>query len=486
VATTNVIGSGAFSATGIERGTRERLLAVNAALDFTCSAAALAIAAAEGWLDRPANALAVTTTVVLIAAIVVARRSLGRLRSGLFDDLSTLMSAAALGVAAGFIVQVLAAARPYPSGAGLLGVAAVDLTSLIAARAFFAVYRNRTVPALPTLIVGAGTVGRLVAQRLIDQPRLGLEPIGFLDKDPRIDQLQPGRSVPVLGASWDLERVVLEHQVGYVIFTFSTAPTEVLLGLVRRCEDLGLHVALVPRLFETVPRRVGVHHLGGVPLLQLNPSNPKGFSFAVKHALDRVLAALLIPVFAPALMISALAVAVSLGRPIFFRQRRIGQDGRPFEMLKFRTMANPPVADDAGEQRCAEQNDAAAFSGLAPGGIEGADRRTRVGVILRRTSLDELPQLFNVLKGEMSFIGPRPERPEFVSMFSNDVYRYGDRHRVKSGITGWSQVNGLRGRTSIHDRAEWDNYYIENWSFSMDLRIVALTFRTLLWPGAAE
>jgi lipopolysaccharide/colanic/teichoic acid biosynthesis glycosyltransferase len=150
--------------------------------------------------------------------------------------------------------------------------------------------------------------------------------------------------------------------------------------------------------------------------------------------------------------------------PILFRQRRVGRDGRSFDLLKFRTMR-----EETGDGRFDLPD------GLAPGGIEGRDRRTPVGRFLRETSLDELPQFLNVLRGEMSLIGPRPERPEFVERFSAEVARYDDRHRVKSGITGWAQVNGLRGRTSIADRVEWDNYYIQNWSLGLDLRIAALT-----------
>jgi lipopolysaccharide/colanic/teichoic acid biosynthesis glycosyltransferase len=168
---------------------------------------------------------------------------------------------------------------------------------------------------------------------------------------------------------------------------------------------------------------------------------------------------------------AAVAVWCSLGRPLLFRQRRVGRDGREFDMLKFRTM------------RQGTQLEAARFElppDIAPGGVEGVDRRTPVGTFLRRSSIDELPQLFNVLKGEMSLVGPRPERPEFVDVFEQSVYRYGDRHRVKSGITGWSQVNGLRGKTSLADRVEWDNYYIENWSLWLDFKIVLLTFTSVL------
>jgi lipopolysaccharide/colanic/teichoic acid biosynthesis glycosyltransferase len=192
----------------------------------------------------------------------------------------------------------------------------------------------------------------------------------------------------------------------------------------------------------------------------------------VKYALDRVAAALLLVLLAPVLLAAAAAVYLSMGRPLLFRQVRIGRDGLEFEILKFRSMKLPtPEQLDAQARAIAE--------GL-PGGVEGFDRRTRVGTFLRRTSLDELPQLLNVLAGHMSIVGPRPERPEYVSRFEREIRRYGERHRVKAGITGWAQVHGLRGKTSIADRAEWDNWYVENFSLWLDVRILAMTAMAVL------
>jgi lipopolysaccharide/colanic/teichoic acid biosynthesis glycosyltransferase len=220
--------------------------------------------------------------------------------------------------------------------------------------------------------------------------------------------------------------------------------------------------------------RLTIEHVGGVPLLSVRRVSPKSWQFAVKHALDRLVAALLLPFTLPLMVAAALAVYLSVGRPIFFRQPRIGRDGHVFEMLKFRTMREP--------REPAELLDALRPLGadLAPGGVEGADRRTRVGTALRATSIDELPPLLNVLKGDMSLVGPRPERPEFVQLFEEQVHGYGDRHRVKAGVTGWAQVHGLRGKTSISDRAEWDNYYIANWSLWLDLKILLMTFLAVL------
>jgi exopolysaccharide biosynthesis polyprenyl glycosylphosphotransferase len=316
----------------------------------------------------------------------------------------------------------------------------------------------------PTLIIGAGKVGRLTARRLLERPEIGLQPVGFLDKDPLADE-DGSLPLPVLGASWDLDRVAAQYDVEQVIITFSRAPHQVLLRLVKDCEELGLRVAFVPRLYESVTSRLTVEHLGGIPFISARPANPKGIQYAIKYVVDRIAAAFFLLITLPLTVPAAIAIVTTLGRPLFFRQTRVGRDGRTFNMLKFRTMtpsalsrAVPDLPPDT-----------------APGGVEGSDRRTKLGTLLRRTSIDELPQLLNVLKGDMSLIGPRPERPEFVGLFEQSVYRYSDRHRVKSGITGWAQVHGLRGKTSLSDRVEWDNYYIENWSLWLDVKVLLLT-----------
>jgi lipopolysaccharide/colanic/teichoic acid biosynthesis glycosyltransferase len=169
---------------------------------------------------------------------------------------------------------------------------------------------------------------------------------------------------------------------------------------------------------------------------------------------------------------------VTTGRPIFFRQPRVGRDGHVFDMLKFRTMRGTPEL--GGEL---DAHWASIAVGDGNGGAEpatGDDRRTRLGRVLRRLSIDELPQLWNVLRGDMSLVGPRPERVHYVELFEEAIYRYPDRHRVKSGLTGWAQVNGLRGETSLADRIEWDNFYIENWSPWLDVKIILKTLPALL------
>jgi len=206
--------------------------------------------------------------------------------------------------------------------------------------------------------------------------------------------------------------------------------------------------------------------------------DPNGLQFTLKHALDRVFALALLIVLSPIILCAALAVRLSSPGPALFSQRRVGRDGKVFNFYKFRSMrVQHSQREPGGEDVTAL--DFLLGGDTAPGGVEGEDRRTAVGRFLRSTSLDELPQLLNVLRGEMSLVGPRPERPEFVELFRQDIVRYGDRHRVKSGITGWAQVHGLRGQTSLAERVEWDNYYIANWSLGLDLKILAMTLIAL-------
>jgi exopolysaccharide biosynthesis polyprenyl glycosylphosphotransferase len=333
------------------------------------------------------------------------------------------------------------------------------------------VARTRGLDGAPTLIVGAGNVGMRLARRLVASPEYGLLPVGFLDANPLQGDEIPG--IPVLGSPDELDWVAQLTGAEHVVIAFSSEPDERLVDLVRRCEALGLEVSLVPRLFESLNHRATYEPLGGTPLMGLRSVHPKGWQFALKHAFDRLGAALLIALFAPLMAAVALAVRISSPGPVVFRQRRVGRDGTVFDLFKFRSMRMPDPATEGFRPGVDS----------APGGVEGADRRTLIGRFLRRTSLDELPQFFNVLLGDMSLVGPRPERPEFVELFETDIRRYGDRHRVKSGVTGWAQVHGLRGQTSLSDRVEWDNYYIEHWTLGLDFKILAMTMLVVLRPA---
>jgi exopolysaccharide biosynthesis polyprenyl glycosylphosphotransferase len=374
------------------------------------------------------------------------------------------------------------------SAASILGVAdplalalrlwMFSVVYLGVARAMLVVVRSQAMRtealAVPTLIVGAGVIGMHLVKRLVGEPSYGLRPVGFLDADP----LPPADSdtelaLPVLGGPDDLPSAIARTGARHVILAFSGEPDHVLVAKVRQCEALGVDVSLVPRLYEAINERTTLDHVGGLPLLTLHSINPRGWQFAVKHAFDRTAALLALLVASPVMLVVAIAVRLSSPGPIWFRQRRVGRDGHEFDVLKFRTMRVPDAQSSAVEP--VEVNGFELPDGVAPGGVEGIDRRTGLGRFLRDASLDELPQLVNVLRGDMSLVGPRPERPQYVARFARDVARYEDRHRVKSGITGWAQVNGLRGQTSIADRVEWDNYYIQNWSLRLDLRILLLT-----------
>jgi exopolysaccharide biosynthesis polyprenyl glycosylphosphotransferase len=328
---------------------------------------------------------------------------------------------------------------------------------------------------LPTLVVGAGKVGRLAAARLLAEPELGHRPVAFMDDDP-LEGDDATADLPVLPLDADLEAVVKKFGISHVIIAFSMTRHDTLLKLSRRVSELGLTISMVPRLFELEGEPVATNHLGGLPLIGIRRVNPRGWQIRAKYALDRLLSGLMILFLAPVLAMSALAVWLSLGRPILFRQRRVGLDGTEFEMLKFRTLAELPRGGEADAEWAAEQLGGGSGSTKAP----PAFSVTPVGWFLRRHCLDELPQLWNVLRGDMSLVGPRPERVAYVQHFTPEIYRYSDRHRVKSGLTGWAQIHGLRGATSLADRVEWDNHYIENWSLWMDFKIAMKTLPAVL------
>jgi exopolysaccharide biosynthesis polyprenyl glycosylphosphotransferase len=443
-------------------------LGVDAAT-LTAAAVASMVGARAGGIAWSFNAW--TVAFCLLTAALFQNRALYqlRLRIPVLDDVRRI--AVALTVAAALVLAVREVFVPGAAAADIVRPWLFALVYVSGGRV--ALYWSQTKARVAretvreTLIVGAGRVGRVVARRLLAEPALGLRPVGFVDGAPLLAGEDDELELPVLDDGRDLETVLERYAVDHLIVTFSNERDDELLALVNRAEAVGVTVSIVPRLYEKLPERATIEHLGGLPLLTPHATNPRGFSMAVKYAIDRVAAALLIVLAAPFLIGSAIAVYISMGRPIFFKQTRIGRDGAEFDIFKFRSMKLPTPEELEAQAR-------AIAEGL-PGGVEGVDRRTAVGTFLRKTSLDELPQLFNVLLGDMSIVGPRPERPEYVSKFEHTIYRYTDRHRVKSGITGWAQVHGLRGKTSIDDRAEWDNWYVENASLWLDVKILALT-----------
>jgi exopolysaccharide biosynthesis polyprenyl glycosylphosphotransferase len=473
-------GSGSLAAArpGSQSSRRARRLASWGRISLVTDGAALAVALFIAHLTAGATVVPVAWTFVFAALVIGLLSTKGMYRPPL--DLRVLDATRSIITAVAIAAAVTMALRGVLTDAPSVAEETVRpwlfaTASVIAGRIWLIVFEHRARRTRDagqrSLIVGAGNVGQLVARRLAERPEVGLRPVGFLDKEPLHGGDETG--LPVLGATWDLERIVEERRIEHVIVTFSTAPEEVLLRLLKRCDQLGIATSLVPRLYEKSTEHVTVVPLGGVPLIARHSPNPRSWPFAVKHGLDRAGAALALLLLAPIMGALALGVWASVGRPILYRAQRVGRDGRRFDMLKFRTML--PMTEE-------ERKNLVIDPETGTGGISsiGVDRRTRLGAFLRRTSLDELPQLFNVLNGDMSLVGPRPERTEYVEVYEKKVPRYEERHRVKSGITGWAQVSGLRGTTSLADRAEWDNYYIENWSLWLDFKIMLLTPAALL------
>jgi exopolysaccharide biosynthesis polyprenyl glycosylphosphotransferase len=434
---------------------------------------AASLGAPPGHVDAAGAGLIWLLPPLSLALLAVRGLYRSRTEFRLVDRIGQIVAATALPAIA--LIAVVALLDPSSQPAPFLARAWLFATAYLVGGRILVTWAQRRARASrliakPTLILGAGALGSHVERRLTAQPRLGLEPVGYLDFDPAPADMVPDRRAPVLGAPSDLGQVVAQTGAQHVVLAFSSTPDRELIPFVKECEARRLEVSLVPRLFESVNVRVALDHLGGLPLFGLHSIDPKGWQFAIKHAFDRLAALIGLVTLSPLLLVIAAGVRLSSSGPILFRQRRIGRDGREFEMLKFRSMR----VESAGPGALSS-NVVALPTDKGPGGIEGVDRRTRIGAFIRRTSIDELPQLINVVRGEMSLVGPRPERPEFVELFGRQIDRYKDRHRVKSGVTGWAQVHGLRGQTSLRDRVEWDNYYIENWSLSLDLKIMLLT-----------
>ena len=310
------------------------------------------------------------------------------------------------------------------------------------------------------LVVGAGDLGRQVVERLHAHKEYGFQVVGFLDDDPGKQQREI-QGIPVLGTSRDLETVIAEQRIDQVMIALPLAAHNRTVQLIRRAGELLVDIKVVPDLLQYYVMRAGIEDLDGMPMINLTQIPLEGWNQIVKRAFDIAGSLILLLMTGWLFPVIAWLIRRSDGGPVFFSQVRTGMDGRSFRLYKFRSMR----VDAEEEGQWTRNSDS---------------RVTGIGEFLRRTNLDELPQLFNVLKGDMSLVGPRPEQPEFVERFRSRYPEYHVRHRVRAGLTGWAQVNGLRGDTSIRQRVIHDLYYIENWSLGLDLRILWRTLRLAL------
>lgn len=318
--------------------------------------------------------------------------------------------------------------------------------------------RRHGVARQATLLIGGGPVAADLARLLAENPDYGLDVVGCVDDDDR--GFVPGRPDRIA----DLDEAIVARDVEVLLVADGDMPETTLLDAVRTQIASAADLLVVPRLHHFHTQTGRADHIGSIPIMRIRTPSLRGPMHAVKRLFDFAVAGVLLVLAAPLLAVCALAVRLESGPGVLFRQPRVGRDGLVFDCLKLRSM-RPVSAEESATNWS----------------IAADDRVGPVGRALRRTSLDELPQLWNILRGDMTLVGPRPERPHFVSIFSGEYYRYDQRHRMRAGLTGLAQVSGLRGNSSIADRARFDNYYIENWSLWMDVKILLRTCGEVLF-----
>jgi Undecaprenyl-phosphate glucose phosphotransferase len=311
------------------------------------------------------------------------------------------------------------------------------------------------------LIVGVGELGQTVAEKLDLHPEIGFQVVGFLTGSAGKVGLN-FQGHPVLGEYPEVSKVIREYEVDQLFIALPLNAHDRLEQTLKYLGEETVDVKVVPDLLKYMNIHSGVEEFDGLPIVNLAESPLYGWNVVIKRTSDIILSSVALIISAPLMLVIAALIKMESRGPVFFRQERVGLDQRVFRMLKFRSMKQE--AEKSTGPVWAKEND---------------ERRTRIGTFLRKTSLDELPQLFNVLSGEMSLVGPRPERQVFIEDFKQSIPHYMLRLKMKAGLTGWAQVNGWRGNTSLKKRIECDLYYIKNWSLLFDLKILFMT----LWKG---
>ena len=312
------------------------------------------------------------------------------------------------------------------------------------------------------VIIGNGDAANRIVAALHNHPLLGYKLIGYIAEQQAVPE-SPLARLPYLGSFNGVYEKIVHERIELALLAMKHEDHPKMFTLVQACEGINVEFLMVPDLIELMASTLTVKELEGIPFLRIKGMPMTTWGRILKRLFDVVVVAVLLILLSPLLLLVAILIRLDSRGPVLFRQERLGLDGERFDMLKFRSMRVD--AEQETGPTWAQDHD---------------PRRTAIGTFLRKTSIDELPQLLNVLQGEMSLVGPRPERPYFVEQFKGNIPKYLDRHRVKTGMTGWAQVNGLRGNTSLEERIKYDIYYIENWSLGFDLKILFKTIQALL------
>ena len=315
------------------------------------------------------------------------------------------------------------------------------------------------------IIVGTGDTARMILQRIVWSPDLGYDLVGIVNGEERHSEIL---GFPVLGQPEDLPDLINEYHVDEVIIAMPEKGHREMLHVISYCERGRVSIKIFPDLFQYVTTHAGIDDLGGLPLLSVRDYALRGYLLTLKRLIDFIGATIGLVALSPLMILTALAIKLESPGPVFFVQPRMGLDGREFMMIKFRSMRTDAEKDGPGWT------------------VKDDPRQTRLGTWLRRLEVDELPNLINVWLGEMSLVGPRPEQAYYVEQFRRFVPRYMDRHREKGGMTGWAQVNGLRGDSSISERTKYDLWYSENWSILLDTKILLRTLWQIVTPNGDE
>ncbi len=308
------------------------------------------------------------------------------------------------------------------------------------------------------LIIGSGEVARTIAEKIRWSPHLGYNIIGAVNG-------RPGDSVgdvPIIGTTGEIPELIDTYEIDEVIIALPEASHRELVQLVSKCQRGKVNIKVYPDIFAYMTGGMTVDDLNGMPMLSVRDVALRGWKLSLKRAMDIVGSFMALVMLSPLMILTAILIKLESPGPVFFCQERMGLDGHPFPVIKFRSMRNDAEKEGPGWT------------------TEGDPRVTRIGAFMRKTNWDEVPQFINVFYGQMSLVGPRPEQPYYVQKFREFIPRYMERHREKAGMTGWAQVNGMRGDTSILERTKYDLWYVENWSLWLDIKIVLRTvFQTV-------